>query len=66
MIGDYLRSLDGIATLGSIGLLISIAIFVMIVVRVLRTSPERIDVLARLPFDDDSSLSPHHREEVAP
>lgn len=66
MIGDYLRSLDGIATLGIVGLLASIALFVGIVVRVARTPADHIESQARLPFDEDSSSSSHHCEEAAP
>jgi hypothetical protein len=66
MIGDYLRSLEGIATLGIIGLLASVVLFVAIVIRVLRTPAGHIDLMARLPFDDDRPGFPHHHQKVSP
>lgn len=65
MIGDYVRSLEGIAALGIAGLLASMAFFVLILIRALRIPASRADTMARLPFDDCPPGPPHH-DEVAP
>jgi hypothetical protein len=65
MIGDYVRSLDGVATLGVVMLVVSLAFFVAIVVRVLRTPKEHVNRLSQLPFEDEQSGTANHRE-VAP
>ena len=65
MIGDYVRSLEGIATLGVIGLVASFAVFLGILVRVFRTSTGHCTAMADLPFDDEHSTTPHH-DKVTP
>jgi len=65
MIGDYVRSLEGVATLGAVLLLASLAFFVGIIIRVLRTPSHQVDRLAHIPFEDDDTGSVHHKK-VAP
>jgi hypothetical protein len=65
MIGDYVRSLDGMALLGIIGLIASLAVFIGVVVRALRVPADHVDAMARLPLDDEHPVSLHH-DEVAP
>jgi hypothetical protein len=62
MIGDYVRSLEGIATLGVVGLVASFAIFLGIVVCAFRTSTGHCTAMANLPFDDDHAVTPHDDE----
>jgi hypothetical protein len=64
MIGDYVRSIEGIATLGIVALTASMMFFVAIIVRTLRAPKESIDSCARLPFDDEPTVSSHHDEVV--
>jgi hypothetical protein len=64
MIGDYVRSIEGITTLGIVALTASMMFFIAIVIRTLRTPRERIDLYARLPFDDEQTVSSHHDEVV--
>lgn len=65
MIGDYVRSLEGIAALGIAGLLASMAFFMVILIRALRIPASHADALARLPFDD-CPPGPALHDEVAP
>jgi hypothetical protein len=64
MIGDYVRSLDGMALIGVIGLLASLAVFVGVVVRVMRAPADHVEAMGHLPLDDEPLVSLHH--EVAP
>ncbi len=65
MIGDYVRSLDGMALLGVIGLLASLAVFIGVVVRAMRAPADHVHTMAHLPLDDEHVVSLHH-DEVAP
>jgi len=65
MIGEYVRSLEGIATLGVIALAASFALFLGVVVRVFRAPTGHWAAMADLPFDDEHSVTPHH-DEVTP
>ena len=62
MIGDYVRSLEGMATLGVIALVLSFVVFLGIVARAFRTPAGHASAMANLPFDDDHSVTPHHDE----
>lgn len=64
MIGEYVRSLEGIATFGVIGLVASFALFLGVVVHALRTPSRHIDAMAQLPFDDEHPVSFHPDEVV--
>jgi hypothetical protein len=57
MVGEYVRSLEGIAMLGVIGLVASFALFIGIVVYVMRRPAPHIDAMAQLPFDDEHPVS---------
>ncbi len=58
MIGDYVKSLEWIATLGVIGLVASFAVFLGIVARVFRTPADHCTAMAHLPFDDEHNATP--------
>lgn len=56
MIGRYVASLEGIAMIGIIALVLSIGIFLFIVVRALRADAGTIAAAARLPLDTGDDL----------
>jgi len=62
MIAQYFASLEAATSLGIISLLISIALFAILVWRALRLSPASVQTLEKLPFDPDTDSTEHPGE----
>jgi hypothetical protein len=59
MIAEYFGSLPGIDLIGIAGLLISIIIFLLIVIRTLRAERSFLLHMSRLPLDPDEDIKRH-------
>ena len=62
MIAEYLRSLDGIVSLGIVSLLGSILLFAVVLWRTLRLSPASLRQLEQLPLDAEAHFTEHSDE----
>jgi len=51
MIAEYVRSLEGVQILGLLSLMVSIVLFCGILFRTLRTKPDYLRTMERLPLD---------------
>jgi hypothetical protein len=61
MIAEFVRSVEGIQTVGVVALLLSFGAFCAIVVRVWRTDSAHLDAMSRLPLDDPDATHPETR-----
>ncbi len=57
MIAEYLKSLDGVISLGILSLCISIMVFALVIWRALRLSPASVHALERLPLDSGTTAT---------
>jgi hypothetical protein len=55
MIGEFVRSIDGIEMFGIAALCVSFGAFCAILLRVWRTDRARCETMARLPLDSDDA-----------
>ena len=53
MIAEYVRSFEGIQILGLLSLVVSFFLFCGILIRTLRTKPEYLRTMERMPLDAD-------------
>ncbi len=65
MIAEYLKSFDGVISLGIVSRCISIMVFALVIWRALRLSPASIHELERLPLDSGTTTT-GQSEEVTP
>ena len=63
MISEYLQSIPGVQIGGLAGLFISIALFLGVVIRTVRTDPRHIDRMAHLPLDQPESPEEHTQKD---
>ncbi|RJP69392.1 MAG: cbb3-type cytochrome c oxidase subunit 3 [Ignavibacteriales bacterium] len=59
MLSKFLSSIDGIWIYPVISLLIFIGLFIVIVIRLLRTDKKLLNRLARLPFENETNEKPN-------
>jgi hypothetical protein len=64
MIAEYLRSLDGIVSLGIVSLVGSILLFAVVIWRTLRLSPASLRELERLPLDAEDHSTEQSDEDT--
>jgi hypothetical protein len=61
MITEFIRSIEGIQTVGIAALLVCFGAFCAIVVRVLRSDRAHLDAMSRLPLDGQDATHPETR-----
>ncbi len=59
MLSKFLSSIDGIWIYPVISLLIFIGLFILIVIRLLRTDKKLLNRLAHLPFENETNEKPN-------
>lgn len=59
MIGEYFRSFPGIDLIGIAGLLLSVVIFFLVVIRTIRAESSFLLHMSRLPLDPDEEITRH-------
>lgn len=55
MIGEYIRSIEGIAVLGVVGLCLAIIFFFGVIVWVLRADKDHLRRMSELPLDGEGN-----------